>query len=52
VRRSVVVSVLSWFVLDSAGAIASGNRSNGEEEEQPGKPGRGARGQRATDARA
>lgn len=28
VRKSVVVSLLSWFVLDSAGSIASGNASN------------------------
>jgi hypothetical protein len=28
VRRSVVMGVLSWFVLDSAGSIASGNASN------------------------
>lgn len=28
VRRSVVTGVLSWFCLDSAGSIASGNASN------------------------
>lgn len=28
VRRSVVTGVLSWFLLDSAGSIASGNASN------------------------
>lgn len=28
VRRSVLVGVSSWFVLDSAGSIASGNVSN------------------------
>jgi biotin transporter BioY len=28
VRRAVLVGVLSWFVLDSAGSIASGNPSN------------------------
>lgn len=28
VRKSVVVGVLAWFVLDSAGSIASGNPSN------------------------
>ncbi|MGD1909232.1 MAG: hypothetical protein ACFB0C_25035 [Leptolyngbyaceae cyanobacterium] len=28
VRRSVLTGVLSWFVLDSAGSIASGNPSN------------------------
>jgi hypothetical protein len=28
VRKSVLVGVLSWFVLDSAGSIASGNASN------------------------
>ncbi len=28
VRRSVLIGVLSWFVLDSAGSIASGNPSN------------------------
>ena len=28
VRRSVLVSVLAWFLLDSAGSIASGNPSN------------------------
>lgn len=28
VRRSVLVSLLSWFLLDSAGSIASGNESN------------------------
>jgi hypothetical protein len=28
VRRSVLVGILSWFVLDSAGSIASGNASN------------------------
>ena len=27
-RKSVVVGVLAWFVLDSAGSIASGNPSN------------------------
>jgi hypothetical protein len=28
VRRTVLAGVLSWFVLDSAGSIASGNPSN------------------------
>lgn len=28
VRRTVLVSLLSWFVLDSAGSIASGTPSN------------------------
>ena len=28
VRQIVLTSVLSWFVLDSAGSIASGNASN------------------------
>jgi hypothetical protein len=28
VRRSVLAGVLAWFVLDSAGSIASGNPSN------------------------
>jgi hypothetical protein len=28
VRRAVVSGLLSWFVLDSAGSIASGNASN------------------------
>jgi hypothetical protein len=28
VRRAVVTGVLAWFVLDSAGSIASGNTSN------------------------
>ncbi|MCR9144061.1 MAG: hypothetical protein NXI24_17570 [bacterium] len=28
VRRSVLVGLLSWFVLDSAGSIASGTASN------------------------
>jgi hypothetical protein len=28
VRRSVLAGLLSWFVLDSAGSIASGNPSN------------------------
>lgn len=28
VRKAVLVGVLSWFVLDSAGSIASGNTSN------------------------
>jgi hypothetical protein len=28
VRKSVVAGVLAWFVLDSAGSIASGNASN------------------------
>jgi hypothetical protein len=28
VRRTVLVGLLSWFVLDSAGSIASGNASN------------------------
>jgi hypothetical protein len=27
-RRSVIAGVLAWFVLDSAGSIASGNASN------------------------
>lgn len=28
VRRSVIIGLLSWFVLDSSGSIASGNTSN------------------------
>jgi biotin transporter BioY len=28
IRKTVVVGVLSWFVLDSSGSIASGNASN------------------------
>ena len=28
VRRSVLIGVLCWFVLDSSGSIASGNASN------------------------
>ncbi|MEL6593277.1 MAG: hypothetical protein AAFQ68_24480 [Bacteroidota bacterium] len=28
VRRAVLIGVLSWFVLDSAGSVASGNPSN------------------------
>ncbi|WP_216368656.1 hypothetical protein [Limnovirga soli] len=28
VRKTVVTGVLSWFVLDSSGSIASGNASN------------------------
>ncbi|TAH19264.1 MAG: hypothetical protein EAZ08_08820 [Cytophagales bacterium] len=28
VRKSVLAGVLAWFVLDSAGSIASGNASN------------------------
>ena len=28
VRRSVLIGLLSWFFLDSAGSIASGNASN------------------------
>lgn len=28
VRRTVLASLLSWFLLDSAGSIASGNASN------------------------
>lgn len=28
VRRTVLIGVLSWFFLDSAGSIASGNASN------------------------
>ena len=28
VRRTVLIGILSWFVLDSAGSIASGNTSN------------------------
>lgn len=28
VRRAVVASILSWFVLDSAGSVASGNAAN------------------------
>jgi hypothetical protein len=28
VRRTVLASLLAWFVLDSAGSIASGNASN------------------------
>lgn len=27
-RKAVLIGVLSWFVLDSAGSIASGNASN------------------------
>jgi hypothetical protein len=28
VRRAVLASILAWFVLDSAGSLASGNPSN------------------------
>uniref|UniRef100_UPI00404B39A3 hypothetical protein n=1 Tax=Fulvivirga sp. TaxID=1931237 RepID=UPI00404B39A3 len=28
VRKSVLIGILSWFLLDSAGSIASGNASN------------------------
>ena len=28
VRKSVLVGILAWFILDSAGSIASGNASN------------------------
>lgn len=28
VRKSVLIGILSWFVLDSAGSIASGNATN------------------------
>lgn len=28
VRKSVLIGLLSWFVLDSSGSIASGNTSN------------------------
>lgn len=28
VRKSVLISLLAWYVLDSAGSIASGNPSN------------------------
>lgn len=28
VRRSVLTGILSWFILDSAGSVASGNASN------------------------
>ncbi len=28
VRKTVVVGILAWFILDSAGSIASGNASN------------------------
>ena len=28
VRKSVLAGILAWFVLDSAGSIASGNASN------------------------
>ncbi len=28
VRKAVLTSILAWFVLDSAGSIASGNSSN------------------------
>ena len=28
VRRAVLIGVLSWFVLDSSGSVASGNASN------------------------
>ena len=28
VRRTVLIGILSWFFLDSAGSIASGNSSN------------------------
>jgi hypothetical protein len=28
VRRAVLTSLLAWFVVDSAGSLASGNPSN------------------------
>ena len=28
IRKSVLISLLAWFVLDTAGSIASGNASN------------------------
>lgn len=28
VRRTVLIGILSWFILDSAGSFASGNTSN------------------------
>lgn len=28
VRKTVLASLLSWFILDSAGSVASGNPSN------------------------
>lgn len=28
VRRSLLIGALAWFILDSAGSIASGNASN------------------------
>ncbi len=28
VRKSVLIGILSWFILDSSGSIASGNLSN------------------------
>lgn len=28
VRKSVLIGLLAWFVLDSSGSIASGNPSN------------------------
>lgn len=28
IRKSVLIGVLSWFILDSCGSIASGNASN------------------------
>ena len=28
VRKTVIIGLLSWFILDSAGSIASGNTSN------------------------
>jgi hypothetical protein len=28
VRKSVLIGLLAWFVLDSCGSIASGNLSN------------------------
>lgn len=28
IRKSVLIGILSWFVLDSSGSIASGNTSN------------------------
>ncbi|MEM6634008.1 MAG: hypothetical protein AAF694_30310, partial [Bacteroidota bacterium] len=28
VRKTVLIGILSWFVLDSSGSIASGNASN------------------------
>jgi hypothetical protein len=28
IRKTVVISLLSWFVLDSSGSIASGNSAN------------------------